>query len=116
MGNLFLENSEARGALKLLELLERDWAMKMTPKAPCTYYTDLGDFNKKDLIPVDGYRRTGSKSTKKLFTDALVRWLHDTGHMMRYLQGDVGEFEVVKVNKDLKPGLYIIGGRKVVVK
>lgn len=90
--------------MKLLELLERDWALKMTPKVPS---------NKVPIISqARDYKVFGDETTtfsklqdakqKKIFTDALVQWLHDTGHMMRYLQGDVGEFEVVKTNKDRK--------------
>lgn len=97
-----IENYETAGALKLLVILERDWVMTMKPKMPAICHVNFGDFNRKDRVPVETFVETRNNSMKKIFTDAMVRWLHDTGHMMRFLQGDVSEFYIVKVTKDKK--------------
>ncbi len=81
------ESYEISGAIKLLTRLQHDFDMSLIPCTPMYYNgDDISKQGQKMYFPIE-------KKYRKLFGDAMYRWLLESKDNMRqYLYGDKKDF------------------------
>lgn len=105
--NLVIESYEIAGAIKLLQILQRDWKMSIVPMVEGKYISK-GDVPepelKKEYRTFVNLRNTGYR---RMLGEAMIEWLLNTENMRRFLCGGMDEIyaEQIKNKKGVVIGI-----------